>query len=264
VADEMNAGISTEGPDLLTQGLGAGDNQTGGTAAGQGTTATPETKVEHPAWMDQLTDDLKGNESLTKFTKVADLGKSYIELEGRLGKSVAIPGEDASDEDRAAFREKMGIPKEAAGYELKALEGVPDYIQKSLAGSEESLRKRLLEAGVSQTAAKEIYGWMQEELKIGDDALGSLLKERAENAEKELRAEWKGDYEKNLNIMSNGLRRFADPAFIEKADKMGWSRDPDFCRIFHKVGMTTSEDTLITGGDEQIDDFDPQNHVLTF
>jgi hypothetical protein len=41
--------------------------------------------------------------------------------------SVKVPGENATDEERAAFREAIGAPKEAAGYEVVMPEGAEQY-----------------------------------------------------------------------------------------------------------------------------------------
>lgn len=58
-------------------------------------------------WMDDLPEDLKESEGLKKFGSVADLAKSYVNLEGLKGNSIRIAGPDASAEDKAAVYKKV-------------------------------------------------------------------------------------------------------------------------------------------------------------
>lgn len=56
--------------------------------------------------------------------------KAYGELEKKLGTSVIIPGEDATDEERAAFHKRLGVPDAPDGYQLAKPEGVESYDDK--------------------------------------------------------------------------------------------------------------------------------------
>jgi hypothetical protein len=58
-------------------------------------------------WMEGLSDELKGNESLKKFESPEALAKSYINLEARAGNSIRIVGPDASEDDKAETYQKV-------------------------------------------------------------------------------------------------------------------------------------------------------------
>ncbi len=53
--------------------------------------------------------------------------KAYGELEKKLGKAVVIPGDNASDEERAAFHKRLGVPEGPDGYQLTKPEGMEGY-----------------------------------------------------------------------------------------------------------------------------------------
>lgn len=89
-----------------------------------------------------LSEDLRGNESLSKFENADALAKSYLELEGKQGGikqefekkmegMVAIPGEDATDEDKATFYSQLGRPEKPEDYPDVDFEGLPDEVKEN-------------------------------------------------------------------------------------------------------------------------------------
>lgn len=64
-----------------------------------------------PAWTAQLDKDLQGNEKLTQFKTIGEMGKAFLDRDGKLQNAVFIPGKDAPAEEVAAFYTKIGRPK---------------------------------------------------------------------------------------------------------------------------------------------------------
>jgi hypothetical protein len=64
-----------------------------------------------------------GVKDLDGLAKIARDNQKALRESGR----VKIPGENATDEEKAAFREAIGAPKEAAGYEVAMPEGAEQY-----------------------------------------------------------------------------------------------------------------------------------------
>src|SRR5687767_2499597 len=95
----------------------AATGATGGAAAA----ATESAPAPTGAWFEKLPDGLKSEKSLQKFKDEGALAQSYLELEKRMGGSLKIPGKDAKPEEIAAYREKIGVPKSAAEYDLSSL-----------------------------------------------------------------------------------------------------------------------------------------------
>lgn len=57
--------------------------------------------------LELLPEELQANESLTQFNSLGDLAKSYVETKGMVGRSIRIPSEDAGDEARQEFINKL-------------------------------------------------------------------------------------------------------------------------------------------------------------
>lgn len=74
-------------------------------------------------WLDAVPEDIRG--SMAKFDDVGSLAKGYMELEAFRGKSLTIPGDEASAGDQQAFYDKV-------------MEKVPGLVRKPMAEDAES------------------------------------------------------------------------------------------------------------------------------
>lgn len=115
-----------------------------------------------PAWHDSLPDDLRADLSVQQYVERNDLPglvKSYVHAQKSLGqKPIGIPGENATDEERAAFAKAFGVPDEADGYEIKLPDGYePSEFEKQ---QHPEIQKLFHEAGLSAgQASKVMDGW---------------------------------------------------------------------------------------------------------
>jgi len=74
-------------------------------------------------WRTTLPEELKAHKSLEKFKDPAALAKSYLALETYQGRSVAIPGPEASPADQATFWAKVGAHDAPEKYTVSVPEG---------------------------------------------------------------------------------------------------------------------------------------------
>lgn len=103
-------------------------------------------------WRGQLSDDLKGDASLSVFEDVNGLAKAFVDIKSYQGASVHIPGEDAGEDAVKEFNDKLiekvpgvmirpnmdeaeqsrdfyrsaGMPEKPEGYDAPKIEGLPD------------------------------------------------------------------------------------------------------------------------------------------
>ncbi len=70
-------------------------------------------------WRDDLPEDIRGHQSLETFTDVGALAKSYVHAQSMIGADkVPVPGKWADENDWNEVYDRLGRPKESAGYEL--------------------------------------------------------------------------------------------------------------------------------------------------
>ncbi len=105
-----------------------------------------------------LPEALRDNPTFGKFKTVGDLAKSYAEIESMQGRSLRIPGDEATDEERSAFNDKV-------------LERAPGLMARPDFDDEEQTRAFYAALGVPDAADKYVA---PEDVKVDDAILADL------------------------------------------------------------------------------------------
>lgn len=227
------------------QSLAAGGDPGNVDPSTQGTQGKQEATVEAPEWVKRLDGfDEKARGRLSRFKSEKDLAKSYLEADSRLGRSVIIPGQDATPDERAAFWKRLGRPEKQDEYELDEVY-LPDGVTKI--GGEESFRRVAIEAGLTKDQARVLHKFAAQ---TAIDGLTSL-KQQAEMKRKEaaqvLRKEYGEEYDRNLALLKKVRTRFGNDAFDRFLNTTGAGNDPDMIRFLVAIGKQMAEDTLEQG-----------------
>lgn len=199
---------------------------------------------EKPAWTAQLPGDLKDSASLTKFSNLGDLGKAYVELEGRLGKSVVLPGEEASEEERAEFLKKIGRPETPEGYTLKLPESADPEAMKAL-------KQAAFEAGMTDTQFGRFVvsqaGMFLKKTAADTEVAKAAAIEAAKEATKVLKSEWGNDFDDNFKVIGRFVTENGGDDLLAKFRKAGLASDPDVAKLLFKAGKQAIEGKAVSG-----------------
>tara|TARA_R100001530_G_scaffold80561_2_gene56247 strand:+ start:148 stop:990 length:843 start_codon:yes stop_codon:yes gene_type:complete len=203
-------------------------------------------QTEEPAgeatWQtDHLPEDLRDNETLSKFKDVGSLGNSYLELQKMVGSRDKIPTEESSEEEINSFYNKLGRPETPDSYNIK----VPDQGGMAVPYDEKLYSEFLTTAhksGLTNKQAQDaidFYAKMNEESDINSTA---SMQQSKVNAETALKKEWGArDYEKNLAISRRAFNRFADDDLKKFVEETGVSNNVAMVRFLHKIGKSFSD-----------------------
>lgn len=190
-------------------------------------------------WMKDLPDSLKGAKSLSKFADKAALAKSYVELEGLIGRSVQIPGQDATADDWGKFFSRIGRPESTEGYEVPA-----GKLDKAL---EDTVRSSAFKAGLNKAQAK----MMAEALASYNEqsqAARALAREQAEAIQQRALEERFGS---NLQfVLGKANKVFSSvvpKSLAEAIAHSGKSNDPEIINFFAQLADDLGEDKLVPG-----------------
>lgn len=165
-----------------------------------------------PGFVDTLPEDLRAHDALKGFTDVGGLAKAYAET---VGKVPIVP----ESPDKYVVE----------GFDAKAVKEFAEVAHK---------------AGMTNAQAAEALKYVQ-----GRDA----AREAAQTAEREaglqaLQKEWPGEaWKTNTALAMRAVERFATPEEKQFFDKTGLGDRPELIRMFYRIGMAISEDTLLTG-----------------
>lgn len=200
-------------------------------------------------------EDKKALKRLERFDSLSTLGKSYFEAEAKLtsGKLVQIPGEDATDEDRAAWAKSRGIPDDPSKYEIKVKppEGMEltDHDNSRLGAITTALWKAggVMADPAVVNYAHQLYYSEREEAESQMEAAATIQKEKTEQYLAKL---WPGqDRKRNLMFADQAIghffgKEFAEVKNLQFADGSRLGDNVEFIQAMAKVGRMTMEDPV--------------------
>lgn len=227
-----------------TENDGGANGNAGGSGADQ-----------RPSWMASLPDDLKSDPVLAQFPSIGDASKALIGYKSSEGKTITIPGEDATEEQRQAFYGKIGRPETADKYTISKPTDLPEGIE--YAPEIEAVFKEFAyKNGWTDAQAKEAYSWYWGLVKNGYAAREQQTIQATEAAVNKLKDEWKGDaFKVNSELATRAFKKFGGDSeevtkFITEAkvDGVTLGNHPTFLKVFAAIGKAISDSSLGDGG----------------
>jgi hypothetical protein len=204
-------------------------------------------KLPH-TWMNGLTAEQKADpdlvKALAKFERgIPDISKAYVELEKKLSQSPPRPSKDATDEEKARWRESVGVPQKPEDYTLEDVE-LP-------AGTtvDTELRSKFLELahGLDLTNAQTnaIYRWYLPMLAEQMVDAQKVVKTTMDEAIQAVRDRHKVDPEEATHYMERGFNLFATPGLRQLLESSGLGNHAEVIDFFIKVGKFAGEHKII-------------------
>lgn len=188
-------------------------------------------------WRAGLPTELRDHEAFRDKGTVGDLAREYLSLKESAGNTVAIPGEGSTPEEVAAFRERLGVPKNPEDYKISGSEDGEFDSQFS---------KLALQVGLTAEQAQKLHGELFQYSKAKESSLLEQAAQARKASEDKLKAEWGSSFEKN----DAAARRFLMLAGPELTDALGESgvlEDARVRRSLFKLSQIISEDALVNG-----------------
>ncbi len=217
----------------------AEDNQDTNAAKESQNSESGKGSSEVREWMNDLPEPLRADKRLAKFADKAGIAKSYLELEGKLGRSLELPGKDAKDEDWSKFFDRAGRPKEAGDYALDPTGVDPDYLTmiKGMFHSAELTPRqaeRLHKALVNQAATAK---------QKQDEAKAQAMKD----GETTLREVWGQQYDAKMEIARRFVTSSGGEEALKHLEDIGAANDPIILQLIASAGEARGPHRFITG-----------------
>ncbi len=233
--------------DLLTGEVGESGGAGDAGAASTAPQVTPASVINpdgtfSEGWNQLLPEDLRENPSLAGFKSLPDLAKSLVNTKRMVGadkeRFAFIPNENSSPEERAEFYGKLGRPESPDKYEVKMPENLPAGMQVN-----EQMQQHFAniahERGLNNDQFQAmIDGYTQYQV-AQFEAQQMDMSAKFEDGVKALQQEWRGDYDKNLQIANRAVKEFGLTEFLEKK---GLNNDPEMVKVMNKIGSMLLED----------------------
>jgi hypothetical protein len=224
-------------------------NQTDTTT--QGSTGTGESSA--PAWTAQLPQEMRSHEKLTGYKTIGELGKAYLDLEGKSANAVQLPGENATEDEVNSFYAKLGRPGRPQDYKFDEVKlpdrfaGMKDQVEQD----SKAFRSIVHKLGLNTKQANELNKFYSERVNDWDKAIAGFEAQTLEAGKEVLSKMWGDKVTENVELAKRSVLTIAEKAGVAKEIgeyiKMpGIGNDPVWIRLFAEIGKAMSEDT--TGG----------------
>lgn len=161
-----------------------------------------ESQVTVPDWAKGFEPDVAEWVGKKSFPDVGALAKSYRHLEqtfhaDKQGRAIILPGQDAKPEEWGQIWDRLGRPKDPAGYGFEAPEGADPKLA-------EGLTQAFHAAGLNPTQAGLVYDAIKALADDTPDAEARAAKNRSDHDE--IRREWGPAYEQRRAIAQRAAR----------------------------------------------------------
>lgn len=198
---------------------------------------TEKSQAEAPAWTSQLPEEIRSNadvmKQLTKFGKIGELAKSYSELENKLGNSINLPGDTASEEEVNAFYQKIGKPDSAEKYSIEDKD----------AGA---FKELAFKCNLTDAQAKAFYAEAKNlGAKVMQFSQDQLL-EKARSTQDLLKKEYGNDYKTKMELCKRGVTTYGGKQLGMKLQETGLLYDIDVVKMFITLGEQAGEAGSVT------------------
>lgn len=206
-----------------------------------------EPPSDPPDWragiQDEKLRDVAGN-----FKSLDALVKNTMDLRGKLSTAINEPGEDATEDEIAAYRVKRGVPESPDKYTVPEIEGyerseADTAYQERMANV---FHKRNIPDDVFQELAGEHVAFLQEQAKAAKEAQDRADKEYLAEAEAENRKAWGKDFNANLQYADEAGKTFweEDIGGLELKNGMLLGSHPVFMRGMAEIGRRLGEGVI--------------------
>jgi len=201
-------------------------------------------------WYGKFKDE-KLKEHAARFTSPEEAIKANLNARSKLSKAIVIPGKDASEEEIADYRKKLGVPDKPDAYVFEGVTGNPEATADQKAAMEK-WSGMFHKFNIPAEAAKSMVSEFSSEIKAAVESQKAADVEFAKRSEAELREEWKGDYDRNIKFANRAVRelmgdRYENAKKIEMRDGRFVMDHPEMVRVFAQIGREMGEGRL--GGD---------------
>lgn len=226
--------------DALAAAVSAGTAGTGDGAAHTqgGATGGAAGEVD---WRQEVPEDIRP--TIAKYAKPSDLAKGYSELVKKLGSTVQIPGSSSTEEERAAFYKRLGLPESPEGYELSDIV-LPDGLQRTQEGDAE-FKKFVHSLKLTKEQTKGLHEWWMKRASEAVVAQRDAAKRRADEQDAAIKSAWGSGYEANRAAVSKVIQLGGDK-FVEKMNS-GPGKDPDILLGLLAISKQFADETLVAG-----------------
>lgn len=195
-------------------------------------------------WKDSLPEDIRNEECLKLVTSFSEFGKQFVHAQRMTGKEkVALPGDNATEEDLAVFYDQIGRPKTVDDYTYTRPEGVPE--DKRSDETMAALRKFAHANGYTQRQFNAEMKARDARIVEGITNADETRDRETKEAETQLKEDFGMAYEERIHAADVFINTFTREGEHREAYIKEFGRNPLLIKIFSEAGAKLIESDVM-------------------
>lgn len=216
-----------------------------------GTNPPPANQDFKSTWKEYIPEDLKDRAEWNNIKDPSDLFKNYINAQQTISKSVRLPDEQSTPEDIAAFYTKLGKPAKKEDYTFDYQQKDGDIYNKEsfdFSTFQDLADKANLTENQYKALATAYIDVQNESYKNYIQTLAEKASEELKAAEGKLKNAWGTQYNNNINLITEKVKKLYPKATLTRMQNAGLFRDADFLSAHLKLTKMMTGDTVFIEG----------------
>lgn len=203
------------------------------------------TEEKAPDWREGISDE-KARKFADQFNSPSEMAAAALGYRQKVSAAIVVPGKDATDEDKAAYRKATGVPETPEGYKITVPEDLPDHIKPEDVGDLGGFLGIAHEAGLSAKQVDAATDWYFNTLKAQEAKTEAGIKKETDKMVGAIKAEWGDEYTKNTEIAVRAAEEYGGKGFNDLltnvvVDGVRLGDHPEFLRTFATIGRNMAE-----------------------
>ncbi len=197
-----------------------------------------------PEWMsgfEGIDPEIAGDTSLKAIQDVPSLIKSYVHAQRKMGADKAvIPNANSTDEERAAFYHKMGLPTDFGEYQVNSPE--KSVLKEDMM---EAFKKTAYDQRLLPDQAQAMFDFLNTHTGTEIDRMQAAQQEELTQKINGLKDEWGEAFEQNVHTAKLAVDEFGGEDLKAYLNETGLGNDPSIIKVFNEIGKKFfAEDTF--------------------
>lgn len=188
-----------------------------------------------PEWMsgfEGIDAEIAGDTSLKAIKDVPSLIKSYVHAQRKMGADKAvIPTANSTEEERAAFYHKMGLPTDFGEYNMKASENA--VLKEDMM---EAFRKTAYDNRLLPDQAQAMFDFLNNHTSSEVERMQASQQEESLAKINSLKEEWGEAFEQNVHSAKLAVDEFGGEDLKAYLNETGLGNDPNIIKVFNEIG----------------------------
>lgn len=198
-----------------------------------------------------LPEDIRAEPSLATIKDLPTLAKGYVAAQKLIGaKRIALPGENATEQQLNEFFDSIGRPKTHDAYdfgELKFKDPTMKVDESALTLTKQQMHK----LGLTPKQARGVIDYYKSLVDTGYDKQSGERINQSQAQVESLKTTWGDKFDQNVEVARSVIKKFGGEQageIMQFLDQSGLGNNAPLAMLLHKIGSSIMEDHADAGG----------------